>query len=305
MARKKQQILTYGVGIGDVNERWERTYNGYLNEWMETCVSMFDWKNLPENEKGQKPIDPWFLEKELFKRGKAVFFKDDMLGYMVCMVANDGTLDIYQNPVTFSAESNTGYTKQLDQNSGVIIYANPDKRTKYNRLELYATRLAEIQMVIDCNIKTQKFPPLMFTTSEKQLTAKNIMLQYQGNEPAIFADVDFDPKSMTCVNLNAPYVVDKLQQEKHEILNEVYTFLGIDNTNTQKKERLIQSEVRSNNGQIQAARERMLYMRKLACKNINRLFGLNVDVEFRKSIVQGGEPDAKDERPVSESPAAE
>lgn len=302
MARKKP--IKYTLDVGAENLGYNDTARAYLNEWKETQIAMFDWKNLPQNEKNQKAVDPWFMEQLLFDEGRAVFFKDDLLGYLVCRVANDGPLDIYNQPTYFSALSNTGYHKSLDQNTGVIIYNNPLRTTKQNVLLMYAKRLAEIQTIIDCNIRTQKFPPLMITTSEKQLTAKNIMQQYQGNEPAIFADIDFDPKSLTCVNLNAPYVVDKLQQQKHEMLNEVYTILGLDNTNTQKRERLITSEVNSNNGQVQAARERMLYTRKLACQKINRLFGLNVDVEFKKSVIVGGEP-INDNRTVSKSPATE
>lgn len=302
MARKKP--MKYTLDIGAENLGYNDTARAYMNEWKETQIAMFDWKNLPRNENKQKPVDPWFMEQLLFDEGRAVFFKDALLGYLVCRVANDGPLDIYNQPTYFSALSNTGYHKTLDQNTGVIIYNNPLRTTKYNVLWMYAKRLAEIQTIIDCNIRTQKFPPLMITTSEKQLTAKNIMQQYQGNEPAIFADIDFDPKSLTCVNLNAPYVVDKLQQQKHEMLNEVYTILGLDNTNTQKRERLITSEVNSNNGQVQAARERMLYTRKLACKRINELFDLNVDVEFKKSVIQGGEP-INDNRTVSKSPATE
>ena len=116
------------------------------------------------------------------------------------------------------------------------------------------------------------------------------MQQYQGNEPAIYADMDFDPKSLQCINLNIPYLVDKLQAAKHDIINECYTLLGISNANTDKKERLIVDEVNANDGQILATTNNMLMMRQLACDQINKMFGLNVSVKLRTA--SGGDNDA-------------
>ena len=64
-------------------------------------------------------------------------------------------------------------------------------------------------------------------------------------------------------------------------MNEALTFLGINNANTDKKERLITDEVKANDEQLFVARQVMLNARKMACKEINEMFGLNIDVEFR------------------------
>ena len=70
-------------------------------------------------------------------------------------------------------------------------------------------------------------------------------------------------------------------QLKFELLNEVRTFLGINNSNTNKKERLITDEVNSNNQEIMAQREALLLQRKIACDKINSMFGLNISCSFR------------------------
>ena len=64
-------------------------------------------------------------------------------------------------------------------------------------------------------------------------------------------------------------------------MNEALTFLGINNANTDKKERLITDEVKANDEQLYVARQVMLNARKQACEEINKMFGLNIDVEFR------------------------
>ena len=46
------------------------SYVKIFNQLEELALSMFEWKNLPNT------VDPRYLEKALFERGKAVFFKD-------------------------------------------------------------------------------------------------------------------------------------------------------------------------------------------------------------------------------------
>ena len=53
---------------------------------------------------------------------------------------------------------------------------------------------------------------------------------------------------------------------------------------TEKKERLISNEVMSNMGDVEAQRFTRLNARKYACDQINKLFGLDVNCEFRSGI---------------------
>ena len=69
-----------------------------------------------------------------------------------------------------------------------------------------------------------------------------------------------------------------------QIWNEALTYLGISNNNTQKKERMITDEVVRNMGGTIASRYSRLSPRKKACKLINKMFGLNIDVRFREDF---------------------
>ena len=79
------------------------------------------------------------------------------------------------------------------------------------------------------------------------------------------------------------------------------TFLGINNANQEKRERLVASEVDANDDQITQSVESMLKTRQEACEMMNELFGLNVSVELRNPTnplkmaldldeFEGGEP---------------
>ena len=107
-------------------------------------------------------------------------------------------------------------------------------------------------------------------------------MQYDGNQPFIFGNKALDPKSLQVLKTDAPLVTDKLYQLKTQIWNEALTYLGISNTNTQKKERMLTDEVIRNMGGTIASRYSRLNERRTACDKINKMFGLNIECNFRE-----------------------
>ena len=110
---------------------------------------------------------------------------------------------------------------------------------------------------------------------------KNLYQKYEGNEPFIFGDKNLDVKGLSVLKTDAPYIADKLYQLKSQIWNEALTFLGISNLNIMKKERLVSDEVSRAMGGTIASRYSRLEARRLACDEINKMFGLNIDVKYR------------------------
>jgi hypothetical protein len=76
-------------------------------------------------------------------------------------------------------------------------------------------------------------------------------------------------------------VIEKLHILKVRQWNECMGYLGINNANQDKKERLVADEVDANNEQVAASRNVALNARQEACGLINKLYGLNVSVDFR------------------------
>ena len=72
-----------------------------------------------------------------------------------------------------------------------------------------------------------------------------------------------------------------MQTQKLNVWNECLTTLGINNANTEKRERLITDEVEANNEMIEICSDVMLKAREEACKRINNMFGLNIKVRRR------------------------
>ena len=256
-----------------------RTYDMFFQRLMELAINSFQWINLPDT------IDPRFLELVLFEQGQAIFFKDEVIGYLALMCTATAPFDVYNVPMRRRAySSNNGYHKDLTIDDSVIIYNNYLRTNGFLELTQYARRLCEIQRTIDVNVVAQKTPLLLQCSENQRLTLKNVYMQYSGNQPAIFGEKNLMPDSVRVLNTQAPYVADKLQILKRQVWNEALTFLGIENANTEKKERLVSDEVNSNLGSVYAQRMARLNARKDACEKINRMFGLNINVRYNSTF---------------------
>lgn len=255
------------------------TYVDYLKRLEEIALNMFEWKNLPYD------IDPRFLELTLFTQGMAVFFYEEVMErYLALQTMIGGNLDVYRVPKIRRAYAVNGYNKELNDKDSVLIFNNYLREPSFPTVQLYAKRLYEVERAIDVNVKAQKTPIMILCDETQRLTMKNLYEQYNGNEPFIFGSKALDLQGVKTLQTEAPYVADKLTVLKHQYWNEALTFLGVENSNTDKRERLITDEVQSNLGAVQAQRFVRLNMRRQACKQINALFGLNVWVDFRSDV---------------------
>ena len=254
-----------------------QSYYEYLDRLTELAISMFEWKNLPEE------IDERFLEYTLFTDGQAVFFEDPELGEYLCLqVATNGGFNVYRIPLRRRAYAVNGYQKQLDINDSVIIYNNMLRRNSIRTVKLYAERLANLDRIIDVNANAQKTPVLIQGTDQQKLTLENVYKEYDGNAPVIFGYNDLDIKGFNVLKTDAPFVSDKIYMLKTQLWNECLTYLGISNLNIQKKERLVSDEVTRNQGGTIASRYSRLNARRQACAKINNMFGLNIEVNYRE-----------------------
>lgn len=263
------------------DSQWKNdsSYIQYYNRLMELSIAMFEWKNLPDT------VDPRYLEMKLFLEGQAVFYKDEVLGYLA--LGNGGASDINQYGIPNKRRAiaqNGRFNVPLDESNSVLIYNNLIRTNSMLDVRVFARRLCEIDRIIDVNVRAQKTPVLVVAKDGQRLTLKNVYEQYEGNQPVIYATDNFDPDAIKCLKTDAPFVADKLYQLKTQYWNEALTYLGISNINITKKERLITDEVTRNQGGTIASRYSRLEARRQACKQINKMFGLKIDCDYREDL---------------------
>ena len=252
------------------------TSNQYFKRLAELAMVMFEWKGLPDT------VDPRFLELTLFFDGQAVFFKDEELGFLCLQCLTAGNFDVYRIPIERRAIAVNGYNKDLTRDDSVIIYNNYLHCNSVTDCAMFADRLYNLDRIVDVNANAQKTPVLIRANEKQRLTLLNVYQKWDGNQPVIFADKAMDPNSLAVLNTDAPYVADKVYNLKVSIWNEALTYLGISNTNMEKRERLVSDEVIRSMGSVIASRYSRLESRRLAAEKINEMFGLNVEVEYRE-----------------------
>jgi hypothetical protein len=251
------------------------TANDYYDRLKLIALSLFEWKGLPDS------CNARFLEQTLYTYGRALFINDDTMGFLNMRCTPSGKLNNYDEAISYTAYS-TIYNREFKRGECVLIRNNYLERPTDNSIILFASRLTESERTIDTNIKAQKTPVLIRCDEKDRLTMKNLYNQYEGNEPFILGSKSLNPDGLKVLKTDAPFIADKLQKYKHEIWNEALTFLGVNNTNTDKRERLVTDEVNANNEVISVNADSMLLTRKEACEQINKMYGLNVSVEMRK-----------------------
>ena len=254
------------------------TREQYFNRLMELSMSMFEWKNMPDT------IDTRFLELTLFTNGNAIFFKDEVLGFLCLPMVSSGNLNVYRNPINRRAYADNGYNIELNEYNSVIIYNNMLRTNSVLDVRQFAKRLENLDRIVDVNANAQKTPILIKCSEQQRLTLKNLYQQYDGNEPVIYAEDGLDTSQLTVLKTDAPYICDKVFSLKTQIWNEALTYLGISNVNVNKKERLISDEVLRNQGGTIACRYSRLSQRQQACEQINKMFDLNTSCEYREDF---------------------
>ena len=253
------------------------TYFDYVERFKKICLSMFEWVNLPDS------MNARYLEECLYYKGQASLLKDELYGFINTQCASNGYLNIYGLPSSLNCYSYqynsirnlyTGLDGAEDKDC-ILVMNNWERIPTASTIELFCQRLAEAEMTAQVNIKAQKTPVLITVDENQRLMMENLYAQYDGNRPFIMGDKNqMGNDFIKSINTGAPFIADKIMEYKKQIWNEALQFLGINTLQTEKKERLITDEASSNNELINLNLQSMLVPRQEACKQFNKLFGL-------------------------------
>ena len=245
----------------------------YFHRLKNLAVTMFKWENLPSS------VNERYLEWALFIYGKAVFFEHPTRGFMCLNGVLEG-LNFYNDPLRIRPISPVESFSSIPADECVLIRNTPDMYPTFLTTVRYAKSLYDIDASIDVNVAAQKTPILILTDVKQKMSAQAMYQKYNGNTPVIYGmKGTFDPNSFQVLRTDAPFVAGQLQDIKITKYNEYLSFLGI-GMSDEKRERRITGEIEPFRQQANALANIGLSQRKHACKLINDLWGLNVDVRL-------------------------
>lgn len=276
MKRPKKQTAQFYDSLFD-----ELSYQSFYRDRLtDIALSCVKWKNLPEE------IDPRFLEWCLFYDGMAIFFKDDITEKFVCIqVMPSGQFNMYRIPKERTAYAVNGYqNSDLNEKNSVIIYNNLLRKPSVQDIEIYAKKLTNIDLTLNVNVNAQKTPIAIICDETQRLTFQQLYQNYAGNMPFIFGDKGLNLDNVKSINTQADYKGEELNKLKTDIWNEALTYLGVSNVQYQKKERINTEEINRSMGGAFASRRSRIKARQNAVEEINKMFGLSIEVDFEDEV---------------------
>lgn len=262
-------------------------YDELLNEFTNLAINRFSWENLPVGLTSEQ------MEFLLIRHGQLMCFNDNMYGTLILPCFGTTDINVYGLPTQYNVYGENGkYNEYISFDDGVIIRNNPLGTSDFPTLEVFAKRIDDVEMTQDVNLFQQCIPKLVLGDEDSKITMKNLINQIKNYKFAIFGKKSLvnNISSSDVLDTSAPYILDKLQQQKTDLKNELLTYLGINNNNNVKKERMVVDEVNANNEYTSINLDLMFDLREKACKEINEKFGLNITVKKRE-VEENGKND--------------
>ena len=276
---------------------------GIINE-------QFKWEGLP------KEIKPYNLEKVLNLYGQGVLFKvgED---FAFCNAVNTNMLNIYGEPAEVQPVAINGMTfdrvkvnTTLGENGdillqdAVLIKNNLTSTPTYAMIKPMVDELAFIWQSKGINAGLSRVKALIHANKNSASVIKQQLKSILGSSTMIpvVSEKTNILKEIEKFDFNIEYEPDKYWEDFDKTFATICGWLGITtNLSQNKKERLIVSEVESNDELTTISEDARLSFRKLGCEQANELFGLDISCENKLPEVKATQPmdnqDMPDENP--------
>lgn len=286
-----------------IKRRNNRSFDYWCRALFQRAVAVFEW-DLPETWTSE--AKDFFLYC-LYKYGYVCVFKHKKFGYTF-QPCNLSGFDWYYQPTTarianpkWSGELKIGKDCQL-------IKITPDYFGLWDVIERYGYELAEITADIEMSLVNNKVP---FAVGVRNKVAGAIVKKafdmVQNGEPAVVADMrllkdktdDEEAIHFLDRNLASQYITDKLLTDMRTILGNFNTEIGIPNVGYEKKERLTNDEVNSNNVETMARMTVWYDCLNRSIDAVNKMFpDYSISVKIREFDMSSGEGSRTNESEV-------
>lgn len=289
-----KELWNGGLNIPASHSLQALTERFYLRQLTELACNRFKWTGIPTDDPNWD-IRPRYMELALYKSGLVVFFKHtDWNKYLCIQGVPNGQMDMYFDPTAFNLYGNGGTPgidgKTVSVKDCVPIWSNMLRSPEHDVISIYVKRMSEFDRTIDINLMALRHPFVLAADDVTRQSVVEAFRQVQEGQPAIVVNKkgmqgqsvkDFIQVFDMKVDSE---LVTNLMVDKRKAWNEALTFLGINNSNQDKRERLVQSEVGANDSEVLMQRSIVLDQRRYACEQINKKFGVNIGVEWNTDI---------------------
>ena len=246
------------------------------------ACNMFPYRGMPEE------INMNAVSKMVMLGGYAIFFKDKDLDKYFCLEGALTGVDPYgypnfAKPISKNISEGIIFPEMKVGEECIIIYANKVRSSALPYIVEYADKLAELDVAIKMNTRAMKHPLMLKTTEQKKESISSLMAQYEDDYYVVFTDQSLlDNTSLQVMDfkVSASEILN-LQKEKETVVNEFFNVFGISGS-VEKRERMISGEMNAMMEQVAVNREMWMAPQRDAIEQINKMFGLNIEIDVPK-----------------------
>lgn len=261
------------------NTRLRRYFRKYL---FQKAISVFKWE-LPEE------WDKDYFLYTLYGLGYIAIIDTPQYG-TICQGGALGGYNLYYRPsyiiITNPVIKGT-ITANLDKDCA-LIKLQPDYSSIMDIVGYYADQMALASESLGINLINVKSGTVFGASNKAQAESyKKMYDTLSDGDPAVVVDKgiltdDGKPAWFPFTqNIRESYVVSDILSDMRKIESMFDTDIGIPNANTDKKERLITSEVNANNVETATRCELWLESLKKGIEKANNKYGLSISVDWR------------------------
>ena len=263
--------------VHDTNLQWY--FRRYL---LQKAIAVFKWK-MPES---------WaknYVLYTLYCWGYFAVVNTDNFGVIAQGCSLSG-YDIYYQPTraTIANPLLTGILQPKIDSQCTLIRLQPDYGGIMDKVNFYADILALCAETVGTDLFNSKLA-YVFASANKAAaeTFKKMFDKIASGEPAVFPDKqlfneDGSPNWMMFnQNLKESYIVSDIMEDMRKWELKFCSDLGIPNSNTEKRERLITAEVESNDVEVKLWADLALEELKASCAKARKMFDIELDVDWR------------------------
>lgn len=260
--------------------------NYHANYLFKKILSVFEFNGLPET---------WaenYFKYILFGYGYIAVFDTERYGVIPQECGLSGFNVFYQPTDAIIANPLLPGLRELKIGSDCeLIKIQPDYHGVVDIVTTYADLLSLSLETAGINLLNSK-TSFVFFTDDNKATAETYKKMYDrlasGEPMAVVSknlkDEQGNPNwDMWTQNVGQNYITDRLLNDYKTIKDQFNTLVGIPNANTQKRERMISSEVEANDIDTQALALVWLEEMQQGIEKVNQMFGTDISVRYRHS----------------------
>ena len=281
---------TSGAGVLS-NERLQIEYRNWC---LKKLFGAFEFGGVPDTWDYDYMLENLFMYGYLAITDTSIGVIPLRCGITGINVFDHPTTAIFANPVLGNFERNLyGDNPNTDCALLKLQYDFMGAMPIINR---YAALLALCDNSISVNLRNSKVAFIGFVSSKQQAaTVEKMYSDIDRGKPAVYVKRGdgITSEDIYYNHVKETYIANDVQLLKQSIKNDFLTEVGLNNANTDKRERLIVDEVNANNDEVQANVQHWLDNIREGLRRANSLFGLDLSVKLRK--FDGGEANAENE----------